>query len=79
MPGRTASGDLERSRELYEHILLWARATHHELVEAMALSMLAEIAADEGRVEDAVPMLKESQRISRELNDLLLIARSTRV
>ena len=67
-------GDLERSKELYEDILLRARATHHELVEAIALFSLAEIAADEGRVADAVSMLRESQRILRELNDLLLIA-----
>ena len=67
-------GDLERSRKLYEDILPRARATHHELVEAIALFSLAEIAADEGRVADAVPLLKESHRILRELNDLLLIA-----
>ena len=68
------AGDLERSRKLYEDILPRARATHHELVEAIALFSLAEIAADEGRVADAVPLLKESHRILRELNDLLLIA-----
>jgi predicted ATPase len=68
------AGDLERSRELYEDILPRARATQHELVEAIALFSLAEIAAGEGRVADAVPMLEESHRILRELNDLLLIA-----
>jgi hypothetical protein len=67
-------GDLASARELFEDILPRARATHHELVEAIALSQLADIAADEGRVADAVPMLKESQRIFRKLNDLLLIA-----
>ena len=67
-------GDLERSRKLYEDILPRARSTHHELVEAIALFSLAEIAADEGRVADAIPLLKESHRILRELNDLLLIA-----
>jgi tetratricopeptide (TPR) repeat protein len=68
------AGDLDRARELYEDILPRARATHHELVEAIALSVLAEIAADEERVADALPMLEESHRILRELNDLLLIA-----
>jgi predicted ATPase/DNA-binding SARP family transcriptional activator len=68
------AGDLERARELYEDILPRARATHHEFVEAIALSMLADIAVDEGRVADAVSMLKESQRILCELDDLLLIA-----
>ncbi|HET7353144.1 MAG TPA: BTAD domain-containing putative transcriptional regulator [Gaiellaceae bacterium] len=67
-------GDLERSRELYEEVLRRAHATHHQLVEAIALSVLAEIAADEGRVVDALPMLEESHRILHELDDLLLIA-----
>lgn len=67
-------GDLDSARELYEEILPRARATHHELVEAIALFSLAEIAADEGRVADAIPMLEQSHRILRELNDLLLIA-----
>jgi ATP/maltotriose-dependent transcriptional regulator MalT len=67
-------GDLERSRELYEEILPRARATHHEFVEAIALSILADIAVDEGRVADAVSLLKEGHWILRELNDLLLLA-----
>jgi tetratricopeptide (TPR) repeat protein len=67
-------GDLDSARELYEDILPRARATHHELVEAIALFSLAEIAADEGRVADAIPMLEQSHRILHELNDLLLIA-----
>jgi hypothetical protein len=75
MPGRTyEAGDLERSRELNEDILPRARATQHELVDAIALFSLADIAADEGRVADAVPILEESHRIVRELNYLLLIA-----
>jgi non-specific serine/threonine protein kinase len=68
------AGDLERSRELYEDILPRARASHHEFVEAIALSMLADIAVDEGRVADAVLLLKEGYRILREVNDLLLLA-----
>ena len=67
-------GDLERSRELYEDILSRARATNHEFAEAIALSQLADIAVDEGRVADAVSLLKESHRILCEINDLLLIA-----
>jgi predicted ATPase/DNA-binding SARP family transcriptional activator len=67
-------GDLDRSRELYEDILPRARATHHEFVEAIALSILADIAVDEGRVADAVSLLKEGHRILCEINDLLLIA-----
>jgi predicted ATPase/DNA-binding SARP family transcriptional activator len=67
-------GDLERSKELYENILPRARAAQHQLVEAIALSCLAEIAADEGRFGDAISMLEQSQRILLELDDLLLIA-----
>jgi hypothetical protein len=67
-------GELGRSRELYEDILPRARAAGHELVEAIALSMLADIAVDEERVADAISPLKESHRILRELNDLLLLA-----
>ena len=68
------AGDLERARELFEDILGQTRVTPHELVEAIALSQLADIAVDEGRVEDAVSLLKKSHRILRGLNDLLLIA-----
>ena len=67
-------GNLERSWQLYELILPRARATGNEYVEAVALFSMAEIAADKGRVADAVPMLEESQRILRERKDLLLIA-----
>ena len=67
-------GNLDHARELYEDVCHRAHATHNELVEAVALSVLAEIAADEGRVVQAVSMMEESQRIVRELNNLLLIA-----
>jgi predicted ATPase/DNA-binding SARP family transcriptional activator len=67
-------GDLERARELFEYILRQTRVTQHEFAEATALCLLADIAVDEGRVADAVSLLKESQRIFRELNDLLMIA-----
>jgi ATP/maltotriose-dependent transcriptional regulator MalT len=67
-------GELERSRELYAGILPRARETGHQMVEAVALYGLADIAADEGRFADAVSMLKESHRIVRGLNDQLLIA-----
>ena len=69
-------GDLESARKLYEDILCEARATHHKLVEAIALSSLAEIAVDEGRLADAVSMQKQSHGIVRDLNDLLWIPAS---
>lgn len=68
------AADLDRSKELYEDILSRARATHHEFVEAIALGQLADIAVDEARVAEAISLLKESHRILRELDDLLLIA-----
>ena len=75
VPGRTSRlVTLNGPRELFEDILRQTRLTPHELVEAIALSQLADIAVDEGRVADAVSLLKESHRILRELNDLLLIA-----
>jgi predicted ATPase len=67
-------GDLERARELFEDILRQVRVTRHEFAEANALSMLADIAVDEGRVADAVSLVKQSHRIFRELDDLLMIA-----
>jgi predicted ATPase len=67
-------GDLKRAGELFEDILRQVRVTQHEFAEANALSMLADIAIDEGRVADAVSLVKESHRIFRELNDLLMIA-----
>ena len=68
------AGDLERSRELYEEILPRARSTRHAFAQAVALSMLADIAVDQARVEDATAQLQEAQRILRELNDRLLLA-----
>jgi ATP/maltotriose-dependent transcriptional regulator MalT len=67
-------GDLERARELAEDNLRQARATHDELLEGVALSSLVDFAVDEGRLEDAVSMLKESHRILRDLGDLLMSA-----
>lgn len=69
-------GDLESAGKLYEVILCEARATHHKLVEAIALSSLAEIAADDGRLADAASMLEQSYGIVRDLNDLLWIPAS---
>jgi tetratricopeptide (TPR) repeat protein len=62
-------GDRERARALYEDDLRRARATSNKRIEAYSLSALAMMAVDEGRAEDAVPMLKETDRISRELGD----------
>ena len=59
-------GDPERSRVLHEDILQRARAQSDEVVVAVQLFQLATFAFDEGRVEDALAMLKESLRINRD-------------
>ena len=48
-----------------------ARATHNDRIEASTLGVLATIALDEGRVEDAAAMLKSSLRIHARLRDVL--------
>jgi predicted ATPase len=67
-------GDLDRAREIIEENLRQANAAHDEYIQGVSLRQLAEIAVDERRFEDAVSMLTESYRISRELNDLLEVA-----
>jgi hypothetical protein len=52
-------GDLERARELEEENLRQGRATHDELLEGVALDALANVAVEEGRLEDAVLVMKE--------------------
>jgi predicted ATPase/class 3 adenylate cyclase len=60
-------GDLERSRALHEDVLHRARAQSNEGVVALQLDQLAKFALDEGLVQEALAMLKESLRISRDL------------
>jgi predicted ATPase len=67
-------GDTERARELYEEIIPAARATNDPFAEGAALWDLAGIAADEGRLEDAVPLVEASCGIFRDLGGRLLIA-----
>jgi non-specific serine/threonine protein kinase len=69
-------GDLERRRELHEDNLRQARANSDERVIALSLDQLASYARDEGRVQDAISMLKESLRILRDLGDRGGIAES---
>ena len=66
-------GELERARTLYEAIILEAREAHDPFPEGIALGILGDIAVDQGRVQDAVPLTTESYRIFRDLDDLLLI------
>jgi Predicted ATPase len=64
-------GEHDRARELYEDNLRRARATDNERIQASTLGALAMIAFDQGRIQDAIWMLKESLRIHRHLGDRL--------
>jgi predicted ATPase/class 3 adenylate cyclase len=59
-------GDRERARAVHGKNLLQARAAHNDHMVAGALGMLARYAIDEGEVDDAVSLLKESHRINRD-------------
>jgi len=61
-------GDPERSRVLHEDVLQRARAQSDEAVVAVQLFQLATFAFEEGRVQDALAMQKESLRINRDHN-----------
>lgn len=64
-------GDRGRERTLHDDNLRRARATHNERIEASTLGALATIAFEEGRIQDAIWMLKESLRIHHHLGDRL--------
>jgi len=68
-------GDREHGRALHEDNLRRARALGNEHIETSTLGALAMIAVDQGRVDDALSMLKESHRINRDLGDPIGIAR----
>jgi len=67
--------DRERARSLYEDNLRQARATGNERIEARTLGGLATIAVDEGRIGDALSMLKQSLRIDHDLGERNEVAR----
>jgi ATP/maltotriose-dependent transcriptional regulator MalT len=64
-------GDHQRARALHEENLRRARATRNKRIEASTLGVLAEIAVNEDRVEEASSMLEASLRVHRGLGDLL--------
>ena len=65
------SGDLSRAQALLGDALRLARGTHNPRLEASLLGALAGYAFDEGRLNDALWMLRESIRIHAELGDHL--------
>jgi predicted ATPase/class 3 adenylate cyclase len=60
-------GDLERRRAGHEDVLRQARAQQDWAIAASELDQLAQIARDEGRIDDSLSMLAESLRITRDL------------
>jgi predicted ATPase/class 3 adenylate cyclase len=62
-------GDRERARALHEENLRGARASDNAGLEAMELGALGLYAADEGRVQDAIPLLVQSTRIWRDIGE----------
>jgi predicted ATPase/class 3 adenylate cyclase len=76
-------GDRERCSRLNEENLVRARALGNRQMVGQTLGALAGLAIDEGRVQDAVPMLQEVLEIDRDLGlplqlaiDLLRFARA---
>jgi len=71
---REELGDLEGYRALVEDYLRQARLLGNERLQARGLGALAMIAVDEGRLDDAVELMKESYRIDRELGFTMFVA-----
>jgi predicted ATPase/class 3 adenylate cyclase len=64
-------GERERGRELHEDNLRRARALGNRRIEAITLGALAMHAVQDGRMNDAIPMLLESHRLHLAIGDPL--------
>ena len=69
-------GELVRMRSLEEEGLGLARATGNRRMEAMFLDVVAVPARDEGRIDDALAMLRDALHIYRDLSWSLKVADS---
>jgi predicted ATPase/class 3 adenylate cyclase len=67
-------GDMERGRALMEDTLARARASSNLRVEAFSLQHLAVHARDEGRLDDALELIRDAYRIHCELGQRSEIA-----
>jgi hypothetical protein len=67
-------GDRGRARALHEDVVRRARASGNLRMQATSLGALAEYAIYDGRIVDALPMLKESTRIYRDLGESHVVA-----
>jgi predicted ATPase len=64
-------GQRQRGRELHEENLTRARRLGNRRVEAITLGALAIHAVEDGRMDDAIPMLLESHRLHLAIDDPL--------
>lgn len=62
-------GDVDRARSLHEENLARARTLRDDSIVATTLGALGEYAVDDGRFQEAIPMLKESLRINEDLGN----------
>ena len=62
-------GERERGRALHEENLRRARALSNRRIEAITLGALAMHAVQDGRINDAIPMMRESHRLHRAIGD----------
>ena len=62
-------GDRERARALHEDVVHQAQASGNERMRATSLGALAEYAVNDGKIANALPMLRESTRIYRDLGE----------
>jgi hypothetical protein len=69
-----ALGDVEGGRAVHEENLQRARALGNRRIEAIVLGALSMTYVEEGRLEEAQPMLLESHRLHEELSDPLQTA-----
>jgi len=67
-------GDVDRGRTLHEENLERARALGNTRIEAVTLGALSTLYIDDGRLDVARPMLVESHRLHKQLNDPLQTA-----
>ena len=67
-------GDRDRARALHEEVVRRARVSGNLRMQATSLGALAEYAIYEGRIAEALPMLRESTRIYRNLGESHVLA-----
>ena len=72
--GHHRLGDLDRARALHEDNLELARARGDRLAMAGIMGSLAAIAVDQGRIHDAMSLMRENNAILRDLRDFMGIS-----